>query len=662
VRQQTVGDSVSLRQLEQFTPWFDGGFKIGFVRDAAGRDLPHTLVKTMMRIDLPKPLPPNTAYTFRISWHYLINDRMRIGGRSGYELFENENNAIYTIAQFYPRMAVYSDADGWQHKQFLGAGEFALPFGNYDVRITVPADHMLAATGELQNPRDVLSPAELRRLDQARTAPKPVEIRTQAEAENAEKNRTKAMKTWHFQATNVRDFAFASSRKFIWDAMAVPMGNRTVMAMSYYPKEANPLWGIYSTEVVAHTLRTYSKYTFEYPYPVAISVNAADIGMEYPMICFNYGRCEPDGTYSKRMKYGVISVIIHEVGHNYFPMIVNSDERQWTWMDEGLNTFLQYLTEQEFERNYPSWRGEPRNIVDYMKGDKSQLEPIMTNSESISALGSNAYAKPATALNILRETIMGRELFDFAFKTYANRWKFKHPTPADFFRTMEDASGIDLDWFWRGWFYGTDHVDLAIERVKYAVLAPFEPGARKLVAREKEEAAHPSISQQRNQTDIPQTLVDQKPHLRDFYSTYDPHAPSDRDQQAFAKWSQSFSESEKQQMREPLHLYEVAFTNVGGLPMPIILEMTYADGTTDLHHIPAEIWKMDDKTVSKVFATDREVVRMVLDPYLQTADVDLSNNTWPNGTGTTPTRVQLYKDRRSGRIPGGANEMQRARE
>ncbi len=661
ISQSTLGDSISQRQMDRLTPWFDGGFKLEMVQDNKGNDLPHTVVKTMMRIDLPKPLVPNSAYTFRIKWHYLINNRGLMGGRSGYEFFEKENNALYTIAQFYPRMAVYSDDQGWKHKQFLGSGEFTLPFGNYDVRITVPADHMLGATGELQNPREVLSDKEIERYNKARTADKPVIIRTQQEAEDLEKGRATSTKTWHFKANNVRDFAFATSRKLIWDAMGVKFGDRTVMAMSYYPKEGNPLWEQYSTKVVAHTLRVYSKYTFDYPYPAAISVNTSNIGMEYPMICFNGGRCEPDGTYSKRTKYGMIGVIMHEVGHNYFPMIVNSDERQWTWMDEGLNTFVQYLTEQEFERDYPSRRGEPRNIVDYMTGDPAKLEPIMTNSESIHQLGSNAYSKPTTALNILRETVMGRELFDFAFKTYANRWKFKHPEPADFFRTMEDASGVDLDWFWRGWFYSTQKVDLSLDYVKWAQMSTPVAGSSRMEATENDAREHPSITKIRNEKSIAITLLEADTTLRDFYSTYDAKKVTQTDEQDVAKEIESTGDTTADTTHGDKQFYELGISNVGGLPMPVILEFTYEDGSTEIHHIPAEIWKMGDATVTKVFITDKPIRSVVMDPYLQIADVDLSNNTWPAGADSAPTRIQLYKDRRDGRASSRQNEMQKSR-
>jgi len=434
---------------------FEGGFNIEYINDGEGNAVKATTNKTMLRVDLEQPLKQGESTKLNIKWWYNINDRMEIGGRSGYEYFKKDDNYLYTIAQFFPRMAVYSDVEGWQNKQFLGRGEFALPFGDYDVKITTPDDLVVGATGLIQNMSEVLNETQLARYEEAKTADKPVMIVNPEEAKANEASRSKETKTWHFKAENVRDFGFAASRKFIWDAQGVPFDDRTVMAMSLYPKEGNPIWEMYSTKAIVLSLEVYSRHTFDYPYPVAYSVHADRIGMEYPMICFNFGRPDEDGEYSDRTKYGMIGVIIHEIGHNYFPMIVNSDERQWTWMDEGLNTFLQYMTEKEWtdetEKPFPSRRGPAEKIVRYMKGDKSKISPIMTNSESIWQFGSNAYSKPATALNILRETVMGPELFDYAFKVYANRWMFKHPSPADFFRTMEDASAVDLDWFWRGW-------------------------------------------------------------------------------------------------------------------------------------------------------------------------------------------------------------------
>jgi hypothetical protein len=568
---------------------------------------------------------------------------MRLGGRSGYEYFDTDKNYLYTIAQFYPRMVAYMDYAGWQNKQFLGAGEFTLDFGNYTVAITVPSDHIIGATGLLQNPKDVLTSEQAKRYDQAKSSDEPVIICTQKEAEAREKGHEKGLHTWVFKAENVRDFGFATSRKFIWDAQAVKIGDKRPLAMSFYPKEGNPLWEQYSTRVVAHTLRTYSKYTVDYPYPVAISVHAKWIGMEYPMICFNGGRPEPDGTYSENTKTSMISVIIHEVGHNFFPMIINSDERQWTWMDEGLNTFVQYLAEKELDRNYPTRRGPARNIVDYMKGDKSKMSPIMTNSESIYQFGNNAYGKPATGLNILRETIMGRDLFDYAFKEYCRRWEFKHPTPDDFFRTMEDASAVDLDWFWRGWFYGTDHCDMSLKEVKLFRLNTHEPEIEKgLQAKTKaEQPTDISLKRDKESGLVIQTDVD--PDVRDFYTTYDPYKVTSYDQKDFEDYQKRLNEEEKKLLKANKKYYQVTVENVGGLIMPLVFEFQFADGTKREVRIPAEIWKQNEATVTKVFAMDQDVTSITLDPLLETADVNLSNNNWPEKV--VPTRFELFKER-----------------
>ncbi len=638
-----LSESISFSDLQKLHLDFDGGFKIDYVTSTNNQKLPYTVNKTMMRIDLPKPLKPGESFAFKMKWWYNINDRMKMGGRSGYEYFSSDDNCLYTIAQFYPRLAAYLDYQGWQHKQFLGTGEFTLSFGNYKVSITLPADMMLAATGTLQNPNEVLTPEQRNRLEKARSATNPVMIVTEDEARNNEKSRLKEKKTWVFKADDVRDFAFAASRKFIWDAMGVPMSSKTVMAMSYYPKEGNPLWEQYSTKAVAHTLRTYSKFTFDYPYPVAISVHADRIGMEYPMICFNFGRPDPDGTYDARTKYGMIGVIIHEVGHNYFPMIVNSDERQWSWMDEGLNSFLQYLTEQEWEKGFPSRRGPAPNIVDYMKGEKSGQMPIMTNSESILQFGNNAYGKPATALNILRETIMGRELFDYAFKEYANRWMFKHPSPADFFRTMEDASAVDLDWFWRGWFYTTDHVDIAIDDVKWFKINSRNPDVEKKNDREAKAKQPRYITDIRNEEEKLPRQNELDPSLNDFYNQYDPFTVTELDRTFYQNYLNSLTEEEKQLVQKQNNYYELTFSNIGGLVMPVILEFEFADGSKEVKRIPAEIWRRNDKKVSKVFVTDKEVRRITLDPFLETADCNLSNNHFP--PQWQPSRFQIYKNR-----------------
>ena len=657
IRRSSMSDEMSFSDLRNLEPWFDGGFKIDYVKDAGNKDLAYTVNKTMMRVDLPSTLKPGGKFVFKIKWWYNINDRMKIGGRSGYEYFEDEDNYIYTIAQFFPRLAAYTDYQGWQHKQFLGSGEFTLEFGDYKVALTVPSDHIVASTGVLQNSKTVLSAEQRKRYEKAKYADQPVMIVTEDEAREAEKGKEKGMKTWIFHAENVRDFAWASSRKFIWDAMGVQIGDKRPMAMSYYPKEGNPLWEQYSTKAVAQTLETYSKHTIDYPYPIAISVHTKWIGMEYPMICFNGGRPEEDGTYTERTKYGMISVIIHEVGHNFFPMIINSDERQWTWMDEGLNTFYQYLTEKEWDRNYPTRRGPARNIRDYMGGDKSRISPIMTNSESIYQFGNNAYGKPATALNILRETIMGRELFDYAFKEYSRRWAFKRPEPADLFRTMEDASAVDLDWFWRGWFYTNDHVDMSLKSVKWYQMDSKNPEIEMAFKKNADENEAQDISMLRDADDIKQTRLEADPSIHDYYTEKDPYEIIELDKTDYQAYMDKLDDEDKELLASGKNYYEITFENLGGLVMPLILEFEYEDGEREIQRIPAEIWKMSEPTVTKVFVTDRPVIRISLDPYLETADVDTGNNYWP--PKPQPTRFQLFKEQSWG--GGGENPMQRAR-
>jgi hypothetical protein len=629
---------------------FDGGHKILAVKDAAGKPLPFVVQDTMMRIDLPQPLRSGEQFVFSVEWRFNIVDAKKIGARGGYEYFKEDGNYIYEIAQWFPRMAAYTDYSGWQHKQFLGMGEFTLEFGDYKVAITVPNDHIVASTGVLQNPEQVLTATQRQRLEQAKTATKPVLIVTPAEATANEKSKPTGKKTWIFHAENVRDFAFASSRKFIWDAQQHDVEGNKVLAMSFYPKEGNPLWELYSTRSIIHTLNVYSRYSFRYPYPTAISVNGPVGGMEYPMICFNGPRPEKDGTYSERTKYGLISVIIHEVGHNYFPMIVNSDERQWTWMDEGLNTFLQYLTEQEWEENYPSRRGEPKEIVEYMSSQ--QQEPIMTQSDSILRLGPNAYAKPATALNILRETILGRELFDFAFREYARRWMFKRPMPADFFRTMEDASSVDLDWFWRAWFYTTDHVDIALQSVEWFTVDTLDPDVEKSIQKEQRKDEPVTLSQRRNQS-LPK-FVDQYPELRDFYNSFDKLDVIPQDHENYEKELERLTEEERELLKERGNFFVMKFRNVGGVPMPIILDITYTDGAKQQLRIPAEIWRRNRHEVSKLLITPKQIQSIVLDPNLETADVDRNNNYWP--PRPAKTRFQLFKEKKQ------KNPMQLQRE
>ncbi len=618
---------------------YEGKVNLTEVTDATKKPLKYTVVKTMMRIDLPVPLTPNSTFVFNVAWNYNINNARVFGGRAGYEDFPADGNKIYEIAQWFPRLAAYNDVNGWQHKQFLGSGEFTLEFGDYLVRITTPDDHVVSASGVLQNPAQVLKPEWIQRLKQSETVKEPIKIVTQEEALKNESNKPAGKKTWIFKADNVRDFAFASSRKFIWDAQGHNSEGNKVMAMSFYPKEGNPLWEKYSTQAIIHTLNVYSRYSFAYPYPTAQSVNGPVGGMEYPMICFNGPRANPDGkTYSNGAKYGLIGVVIHEVGHNYFPMIVNSDERQWTWMDEGLNTFLQQLAEQEWEKNFPSRRGEPQSIAEYMTSEDQV--PIMTNSESVLQFGNNAYAKPATALNILRETVLGRENFDFAFKTYSQRWKFKRPMPADFFRTMEDASGVDLDWFWRGWFYTADHTDISIENVKLFKMDTKNPEVEKPIQKKQADAVPKTLSQQRNES-LPKR-ADEFPSLIDDYS-WKPKdwTVSEKERSDYQTFFGTLDDKDKALFEANYNFYAVDLKNIGGLVMPVIFKVAYADGTSEEIRIPAEIWRYNNFNVSKLIITKKEAVEIVLDPNLETADADLTNNYFPRRI--VPTRFQVFK-------------------
>lgn len=629
---------------------FEGGVAIEAVRGADGMALAHTVNGTMMRVDLPQPLRPGASIDFSVAWSHDIIDATLVRARGGYEYFPEDGNYIYELAQWYPRMAAYTDYAGWQHKPFLGRGEFTLELGDFDVAITVPADHVVAATGELQNAEAVLSPAQRKRFRRAATSDELVFIVTPEDAKANEAEAAAATKTWRFRAENVRDFAFATSRKFIWDGRRARSGDNDVLAMSFYPNAAEPLWSQYSTAAIAHTIDQYSRYTFDYPYPVAISVNGPVGGMEYPMITFNKPRPYPDGTYWderqksgdktwERSKYGLISVIIHEIGHNYFPMIVNSDERQWTWMDEGLNTFLQYLAEQAWEEDYPSRRGDPENMVEYMTS--ANQVPIMTNSESILQFGNNAYGKPATALNILRESIMGRELFDRAFREYARRWKFRRPTPADFFRTMEDASATDLDWFWRGWFYGTGHVDVAVSAIDLYRLDSLDPEREKAWEKERDAAREPTLTEQRNRGS--ERLLDRERDLADFYNETDEYLVTPWDYAQYEKALDTLTERERELLETSEHFYVVSFENLGGLVTPLPLRFGYADGSSEEVTIPAEIWRRNARQVRKLFITERELTSVEFDPYRSTADANRANNAWPRRV--EPSRFQLFKEK-----------------
>ena len=670
--------SITEQDIQRFSGKIDKdreyGDNIVRVADAAGKLLSYTINKTMMRIELPQMLKPGQQFVFKIDWNYNIIERTKYGGRGGFENFPEDGNDLYTMTQWYPRLCVYSDFQGWQNHQFVGSGEFALTFGNFKVAMTVPSDHVVMGTGQCQNYQQVLSPAQFARWQKAQAATEVTEVVTLDEATAREKQKSKEKKTWIFKADMVRDFAWGSSRKFVWDAMPVVVEGKKVMCMSAYGKEAYNLYRKYSTKTVAHTIKSYSKFTIPYPYPVAQSLEAAN-GMEYPMICFNFGRCEKDGTYSEGTKNGMLGVVIHEVGHNFFPMIINSDERQWTWMDEGLNSFVEYLTEELFDNKYPVGKGPAYKIVDYMKLPKDQLEPIMTNSENIANFGANAYSKPATGLNILRETIMGRELFDYSFREYARRWAFKHPTPADLFRTMEDASGEDLDWFWRGWFYGTEPCDISLDTVKWSVMSTEQVGAgnnnpstRKLPVAKPQLNTFDDISKIRNRDDRKIVFAtDADESLRDFYWRYD-RGLAKLDSTPFeinvpVATIDTFTEAQRYFIAGNKNIYELTFSNKGGLVMPIIIEWTFKDGTKEIDRIPVQIWRKNENKVTKTFMKDKEVVSIQLDPMRETADINTGNNSWP--AFNSSSKFQLFKagagrgPRGGGGFGGGVNPMQK---
>ena len=678
--------TISEADIQRFSGKMDKdkeyGFNITRVADVTGKLLPHTINKTMMRVELPTALKPGQQFIFRVDWNYNIIERTKYGGRGGYENFAEDGNDLFTMSQWYPRLCVYSDNQGWQNHQFVGTGEFTLTFGNFKVAMTVPADHIIMSTGQGQNYAAVLSPKELQRWNAAQTAKEFVEIVTLDEATAKEKTIATAKKTWIFKADMVRDFAWGSSRKFIWDAMPTMVSGKKVMCMSAYGKEAYALYRKYSTKAVAHTIKTYSKFTIPYPYPTAQSIEAAN-GMEYPMICFNFGRCEKDdngnysanSTYSEGTKNGMLGVVIHEVGHNFFPMIINSDERQWSWMDEGLNSFVEYLTEELWDNKFPVGKGPAYKIVDYMKLPKDQLEPIMSNSENIIQFGPNAYSKPATGLNILRETIMGRELFDYSFREYARRWAFKHPTPADLFRTMEDASAEDLDWYWRGWFYGTEACDISLDTVKWANLntdvsnkqvTPSSAGTVKIPVAKPQLNSFDDISKIRNRADkniIFETDADET--LRDFYWRYDrglakiDNTPFEITRPAMA--IDTFTEAQRYNIAGSKNMYELTFSNKGGLVMPIIIEWTFKDGTKEVEKIGVNIWRKNENKVTKAFMKDKEVASIQIDPMRETADINTNNNSWPKFT--EPSKFQLFKSRGGGNPRGsgggGVNPMQK---
>ena len=654
------GDSLSYSAIRRHQAFQDReyGYELGPVTTTGGKVLQTQLSDTMLRVDLDAPLKPGQSLQLSVDFAFNIVHEAPVGARSGYEYFKANDTYLYSLAQWFPRLVAYTDYTGWQHKQFLGRGEFTLEFGDYDVELTVPADHVVSSTGVLQNPEQVLTVQQRARLKQAETAKAPVFIVTPQEAAENEKAGTTAMRTWRFKAENVRDFGWASSRKFIWDAMGYRQDDAKrpfVMAMSFYPNEAEPIWSHWSTHSVIHTMEVYSRLSFPYPYPVAQSVNTWERGgMEYPMISFNGYRPTKDEksgkvTYSRNVKYGLVGVIIHEVGHNYFPMIVNSDERQWSWMDEGLNTFLEYTAELEWEEKYPTF-GNKTNVLDFITDYMKSTDqvPIMTNSESVVQFGPNAYTKPTAALAVLREAVMGRELFDYSFREYSRRWKFKRPTPSDFFRTMEDASGVDLDWFWRGWFYGTDHVDVEVGAVREYQVSSQDPDIEFPLNRAAFARDYPQVvSEQRNRAEGRTLRIDRYPELKDQYNEQDEYTVTNKDRNDYQDFRKGLKDWEKEALDRAVkageYIYFVDFRNVGGLPTPLPLTLTWADGTVEKMMVPAEVWRYNTLGVTKLFISPKRLTSVEVDAEHVIADADMSNNAFPRRI--QQSRLELFKSK-----------------
>lgn len=560
--------SPQFRQFVGVDP-FDGGYTISrveLVEDGRPSPAEYRINDTIMKVKLSTPLAPGQVQQLEIDWSYPIPDN----GRGAKE--KVSDGWLYEIAQWFPRMSVYDDVNGWQTDQFLGSGEFYLNFGNYDVSLTVPWNHIVDATGELQNPAEVLTPTQRRRLTKAYESEDPVFIIEPDEVMTPKSRPANSgMLTWHFKAENVRDFAWVSSKTYVWDAAGFRYddSDRVIKVHSIYPRDAMPLWDKVSTRATLQTLKTYGRLAFQYPYPKAVNVHGPVFGMEYPMIAFCGARPQPDGSYSDGLERALIGVTIHEVGHNWFPMIVASDERKWTWMDEGLNTFLQYYGEQDYAKTYcnsvwtqtedctfPSRRGPAPNIVEYMR-DEDQV-PIMTESDLIHKdFGNNGYAKPAAGLVMLREHVIEPYGFDDAFGDYSKNWMFKHPQPSDFFRSIEEGSGENLAWFWRGWFYSTNANNQAIN----------------------------SVTVQNSDSLI---------------------GTSARGQ----------------------NYYRVEITNKGGLVMPVELEVTYDDGTSERFDMPVDVWRDNEISYRKGFFSDKVVAKVELDPDEAFADIDRSDNLW----------------------------------
>jgi len=520
----------------------DGGFdvtnlqaKVGSKGSVSSKNI---VSDTRMQVWFNEPIPAKGG-TATVSMDFSF--KVPVEGMDRMGRLEVEDGWIYAFAQWYPKVAVFDDVEGWNVEPYLGAGEFYLEYGDFDYKVTVPYDHIVVGSGELLNPKEVLSKELQNRYAKAKDSDTTVMMITAEELGNTELTRPKqeGTVTWHFAIQNSRDAAFATSRAFIWDAAKInlPSGKK-ILAQSAYPKESNgtDAWSR-STEYTKASIEHYSSTWFEFPYATATNV-AADIGgMEYPGLNF----C----SYNSKGE-DLWGVTDHEFGHNWFPMIVGSNERRYPWMDEGFNTFINHYSTLSFnDGEYPSNLNETRRYTNFFTSETREGIDTYPDVVNVGNLGMLAYNKPAFGLLMLREYILGHERFDNAFKSYIKTWSYKHPQPTDFFNHMENVAGENLSWFWQGWFYGTGNIDLGVNAVI-------------------------------------------------------PYAGN----------------------------YVVVLANKGDMPMPVLMEITFEDGSTERKMLPVEIWQRGD-TWNYLLKTDKKVTAVVIDPDKLLPDVNLGNDSWP---------------------------------
>lgn len=519
----------------------DGGYKISNVvaktKGSKGNPTKFFITDTRMQVFFDKPIPAEGGKaTVSMDFQYKIPEH----GMDRMGRLKVEDGTIYAIAQWYPRVAVFDDVEGWNTLPYLGAGEFYLEYGDYDYKVTVPYNFIVVGSGELQNPREVLSTTMRERMERAKKSDSTVYIVKPEEVNDMSiRAKQEGTLTWHFKMENTRDVAFGASSAFIWDAARINLpGDDTALAQSAYPTETKgqEAWGR-STQYVKASIEHYSNKWFEFPYKNAVNVAASVGGMEYPGIVFCSWKSAGEDLWG---------VTDHEFGHTWFPMIVGSNERRFAWMDEGFNTFINHYSTLAFnEGEYPSTLNETRRMNSWFQNPNRESIATFPDISQSRNLGMVAYYKPAVGLLLLREYILGPERFDRAFQAYIDTWAFKHPMPNDFFNLMENQTGEDLSWFWKGWFYGTGNIDLALDGVQ-----------------------------------------------------------------------------------EYQGNYVISVSNQGEIPMPVVMEVTYADNSTETIQLPVEIWQRGDSW-NHLLKTDKEVKSVELDPEKILPDVNFSNDAWP---------------------------------